>query len=165
VATTKIVTRKAYNFKSVGEKLQERIVKDNILPNELPIGIKTPLEPGTSNDGLFKMHFSIADQISDNLRNMLQTNHGERLGFYDFGGNLEPLTFELGQETADSEAVRRINTTVSKYMPYVELEEFMPLIDRVNNQHTAKVGFRVTYAVPKLGIRNKAIDVILYSVT
>ena len=42
------------------------------------------------------MHMSMADQVSDNFRNMIMTNHGERLCLYDFGADLDELIHELG---------------------------------------------------------------------
>ena len=39
-----------------------------------------------------------------NFRNMLMTNHGERLGRFDYGANLLPLAFELATEDGDEEA-------------------------------------------------------------
>ena len=37
-----------------------------------PIGIKTPLERGSSyGETLFKMHFDITEQIQDNLKNLI----------------------------------------------------------------------------------------------
>ena len=82
-------TRKEYSFRSVGNT--KRDSQNTIEKKERPpIGIKTPIQL-SNKDGLFEMHRDVADQISDNLRNLILTNHGERLGFYDFGANIRPL--------------------------------------------------------------------------
>ena len=45
----------------------------------------------TENETLFKMHFKIDDQIKDNLKNLIMTQKGERLGYPDFGTNLRAI--------------------------------------------------------------------------
>lgn len=152
--------RKVYSFKSVGELDAANKQNDNQVVVKVPIGISTPVSLGTNS--LLKMHTNHLKVIADNFRNMLMTNHGDRLGFYDFGANLEELTFELGSEAGDAEATRRIAKTAAKYMPYVNLDTFEPFVEKFDNQHTGKVGIRVTYTVPKISNDVKAVEVILY---
>ena len=67
---------KTYSFKSVGTLNTDRWKQYPIIPNEKPIGIKTPIQFGTSNDGIFKMHKKMTDQIADNFRNMILLKFG-----------------------------------------------------------------------------------------
>ena len=157
--------KKSYSFKSVGfldsdEQEQRQVARDQF---RVPIGIKTPVEYSHEVGGLFKMHKKLGSQIADNFRNMIMTNHGERLGHYDFGANLTELTFELGNEDVDSVAMRRISRATEKYMPFIQLDSFEPFVDHKDNKHVAKIGVRVTYSVPTLSIAKKAIEVILHS--
>ena len=154
--------RVVYDFKSVGERVDQEVATAAALVQApKPIGIKTPMELGI-NTGLFRMHNVLVDQVRDNLRNLVMTNHGERVGHFDFGANLLPLVFELGSTDFDSEAIRRIKAATSKYMPYVNLKTFSPLVDRLDNEHVAKVGVRVVYTIPKLGAGEYALEVVLY---
>lgn len=155
--------RKQYDFKSVGDSFEDWELDNPIVVNEIPIGFKTPMEMGQNHEGPFKMHMVLADQVRDNFRNMLMTNYGERLGMYYFGANLSNLAHELGSEKQDMEAVRRIKRSASKYMPYIELKTFEAFVERFDNQHVAKVGIRVMYDIPKLKVKNKAVDVILFT--
>jgi len=148
------------NFKSVGDLNTER--KFQSTPNEIPIGIKTPLTLGTTSDGIFAMHFTLANQIQDNFRNLLLTNHGERLGFYDYGANLRPLTTELAAESFESEVSSRIARAITKYMPYISLQTFEYQIDNSQNENTAKLRLRIIYNVPTLNIQNKGIELTFY---
>lgn len=95
---------------------------------ETPIGIKTPLEKGKHSKGetLFKMHFDISNQIEDNLKNLIMTQKGERLGFPDYGTNLRQIYSNntLSQEEVANIASNEINSVVSKYMPSISLTEF-----------------------------------------
>jgi phage baseplate assembly protein W len=158
--------RKKYDFSSVGESKEDfdarssKTLSDRVL---IPIGIKVPVELGVGSDGLLKMHTDIDNNIADNFRNMIMTNHGERLGLYDFGANLTELAFELGTDRFDEEAVRRIRRTTEKYMPFVQLLTFEPLVDRRDNKDVAKVGVRITYKVSALSQRERIIEAIVYT--
>lgn len=153
-------TRKKYSFTSSGTS-RDTVVAQPSTVAAPPIGIKTPLQL-SPRSGLFDMHTDISKQISDNLRNLLLTNHGERLGFYDFGANLRPILFDLGTDTGDAEAISRIKGAVRKYMPYVALAEFQVFVDRIDNKRVAKIGIQVTYSVPKIGEAIRSLEVMLY---
>lgn len=146
-----------YDFKSVGEVSTARKLQRQ--RTQRPIGIKTPLQLGQSNDGIFAMHYNIENQIQDNLRNLLLTNWGERVGFYDFGANLRELTLELGSDLFDREAMERVKGAVSKWMSYIELQTFeKTIVGREKGSGVAQVNMLIKYNVPKLGIQNKAIE-------
>lgn len=131
-----------------------------------PIGIKTPLEISMNDsDGILKMHRSLGDQLQDNLRNLVQTNWGERLGLYNYGANLGPITTELvSQDDFDSEAIKRINDAVTKWMPYVNLKTFTSNINRNDNKNTAVIDLTITYDIPAIGDQEKKLLVTLYAI-
>lgn len=157
---------KIYSFKSVGEPIDENLRRKQRRDQdkqEIPIGLMTPLRFGRGNSGLFQMHFNLGDQIKDNLRNLIQTNHGERLGLFDFGANLLELAFELGAEDSDTEAIRRIRSAVGKYLPFVELQTFEAFNERFSNETVAKVGLRIIYSVPQANLSQQALEVIIFT--
>ena len=129
--------RKVYSFKSVGDLQVDLRQNSKQETQKIPIGIATPVQLG--NNSLLKMHSERLQVIKDNFRNLVLTNHGDRLGFYDFGANLEELTFELGSENGDAEATRRIARSTRKYMPFIDLDTFEPFVEKFDNQHTGKV--------------------------
>ena len=150
-------------FKGVGLNgfKQEDVLQRN--KSELPIGIKTPVELDYTNDGLFKMHTSIKDQVADNLRNLILTNWGERLGNYFFGANLRPLLADFShKDTFDQEAMIRINTAISKWMPFITPIAYESYVDRENNTYTGIVRLTLVYSATSLGITNSAMEVTLY---
>lgn len=155
---------RVYSFKSTGElptSVRERNAQQVRSP---PIGIKTPLELGIGDDGLLKMHRRIDNVITDNFRNLLLTNKGERLMDYNFGADLKELTFELGDEDTDMEAVNRIRAATARYLPYVSLETFEPFTEHAIDNAVARVGLRITYRVPVVNDLERKLEVILYSV-
>ncbi len=158
-----------YSFKSTGQKISDinRENSDSIDAITItPISIKTPLELSSETSGLFKMHTEYEDFIHDNLRNMLLTNNGERLGLYDFGASLRELTFELiNTPNFESLIMNRIKRTVEKYMPYVDLESFTSEKIDINEGSVGslvKVIIRVEYNVPQISIIKKPLELILY---
>ena len=153
----------AISFKSVGKTREERLVQQ-LVQSPTPIGIRTPMRFG-NQEGIFAMHFSLIDQMHDNLRNLILTNWGERLGLYDFGANLRPLTTELvSQDDFDAQAVDRISGAVQRWMPFITLETFESKIDRQNNKNTAVIRLTVTYSIPSLNVFQKALEVTLYAI-
>ena len=152
-----------YNFKSVG-KTQVQKKEEELKVTQIPYGIKTPLQIG-NDTGIFVMNYSLADQFADNLRNLLQTNWGERLGLYDFGANLQPLTTEyVSQEDFDTEAINRISAAVKKWMPFIDLEDFTSVVNRKDNENTAVIQINITYNIPALEVKKKGIQVTLYAI-
>jgi phage baseplate assembly protein W len=149
------------SFKSVGKTFEKKVQEFiDIVPT--PIGIKTPLQLLPIN-GLFTMNYNIEDQISDNLRNLLQTNFGERLGLYNFGANLKPLTVNFSsQDSFDSEAISRISSAISTWMPYIEPLDYVSEIDRSQKLNTGLVRITISYNISSIEVTNKKIQIALY---
>ncbi|MAG25249.1 hypothetical protein CMI47_06685 [Candidatus Pacearchaeota archaeon] len=158
----------AISFKSVGSKSTLR--KFHNVPDSKPVGIRSPLRLGEGRSGLFEMHFSLADQLHDNLKNLILTNHGERLGSFDFGANLRELTTELvSQKDFDTEAMLRINNAVNKFLPFVELEtyesKFGTTVEKFGSEPgLGKIVINISYNIPRLRIVKKQISAILYAI-
>jgi phage baseplate assembly protein W len=153
-----------FKFKSTGKDIAD-VLSDQedakIAASAIPIGIMTPLRHSRDRAGVFEMHYNIVDQVSDNLRNLIQTNHGERLGRPGYGANLRPLSIELmGQKTFESEAMKRISSAVGKYLPFVSLKTMTVHRLRDNETELPQVIIRLEYDVQRLGKR-KILDVIV----
>ena len=149
-----------YDFKSVGDLTTSRKFTETL--DSPPIGIKTPLAFGMLRSGLFEMHFDNRSQIQDNLKNLIQTNWGERVGLYTFGANLNELVGELtAQEDFDAEAMLRIKSTITRWMPFVELNTFESTFTdpAETSDGLAAIVMTVTYSVTKLSITSDQIQV------
>jgi phage baseplate assembly protein W len=150
-----------FNFRSSGQT-REKTIAETVTKTVTPYGIKTPLRLG--NEQILETNNTLAEQVSDNLRNLLLTNWGERLGLYKFGANLRPLTTELvSLDDFDSQAIDRIRAAVGVWMPYVQLENFVSSVDRTINKNTAVIKLLITYSVPALSITSAAVEVSLYA--
>lgn len=150
-----------FSFKSAGKTSEDRAVEE-LVQSPTPIGIKTPLRFG-NQEGILAMHYSLEDQVHDNLRNLILCNWGERLGFYDLGANLRPLTSEfVSQDDFDTKAIERISAAVQRWMPYITLETFESNVDRIENKNTAIVRITLIYSIPALKVARKSLQVSLY---
>ena len=149
------------NFKSVGVTAQQT-QQSTLQESPKAIGIKTPLQLG-GQDGFLVMHYELDKQLSDNLRNLLLTNWGERLGQYFFGANLRSLTTEYSsQENFDTEAVIRIKNAVATWMPYIDLVDFISEVNRTDNVSTGIINITVSYNIPALNVVDRRIQITLY---
>lgn len=153
--------RKVYSFKSVGD-LAEDVIAQRYAATPTPIGIKTPLQLG-NGDNLYKMHYNLDAQIKDNLRNLILTNKGERLGRPDFGANLLELVTELGTDQYDQQAMGRIKKAVDKFLPFVNLIGFATEVDHFDNKDVAKVDLFLTFTVPRISSKERGLKVTLYT--
>ena len=111
------------------------------------------------------MHYSLEDTVSDNLRNLILTNHGERIFRHDYGANLREIAFELGTEEGDFEAINRIRTAASKYLPFVNLQTFETVQIPQTYTTPGKVAIRITYNVPGLNSKQRLLEVIIATVS
>lgn len=149
----------SYSFKSVG-KTKEIIKDEEIEKVSLPVGIKTPLR--STDKRVFDVHFDLADQISDNLRNLILTNWGERVCLYKFGGNLRPLLTEfVSADDFDTNAISRIKQAVTTWMPFVELEDYQSSIESNTSHKLGAVKIAITYNIPALSVNKKSIEITL----
>jgi len=154
-----------YDFASVGETesvLLEKERAEEETAVKINFNPKTPLEFGAGTSGLFVMNTTLSNAIRDNLKNLLLTNWGERVGQYKFGANLKPLTTELGTKSFDSEALRRIRDACRLYMPYISLGTMK--IENLSEQTTAAlaaVKLTITYSAPSGGVVGDKISITL----
>jgi len=150
------------DFKSVGEMIRPAAGLEDT-PAPTPIGFQTPLRVAPTT--LFEMYTDMRKVVNDNFKNMLMTQHGQRLGLYDFGANLNELVFgggNLDEEAFDGEAVIRIKTAVTKYMPFISLKTFESRVDHGDNRVIGKTNLRITYDIPALGAVDQVQSITFY---
>ena len=151
-----------FKFKSSGVRTTDRrfVSKKTV---DRPIGIKTPLELG--ND-IFKMNNNPIRQLTDNFRNLIMTNHGERLGMFDFGANLNAVVFEYSHSpNFESIVGESIINAVQKYIPSIVVTNISTsFVDETEKNNLNKLGLtkvriRIDYSVPKFKSPNLALEV------
>lgn len=136
--------------------------RNDVKIKSTPIGIKTPMQLGSDSDGIFSMHYDFKSQAADNLKNLIMTNWGERVGQYNLGANLKYLSMELTSDEFDLQAMTNIKTAVEKFMPYITLIDFESRSLPSDVPSLAKSRMSITYNIPAANIQNNRIDVIIY---
>ena len=152
-----------YTFKSSGVTAQTK-PSNNITTTPPQIGILTPLSLGQTD--LLTTSTDLPTQMADNLRNLIQTNWGERLGLYQYGANLKPILVNMvSEEDFDTQAISAIKNATQRWMPYVDLVDFMSQIDQTGKvtKGIAQVTITITYNIPNLNVKGKQIKVTLFA--
>ena len=94
-------------------------VIENDLNEDTYIGLELPLTH--TQEGYFKRTKTALEQAKSNIRNLLLTNKGERLGNPTFGTNLLSLVFT--QENTDLEArvEEEIRASMAEFLPFINI--------------------------------------------
>lgn len=160
------------SFKSVGQKITEynQRIEQTDIPVKNPIGIKTPIQ--LKNGSLFDMHYELSDQITDNLRNLIMTNKGERLGNPSFGTDLRKTQYNVAnKEDAEIEMMAKVQNAVKIFMPFVQLENFTTTalppsmitstVDSWSGFAGGALSVKITYSVPQISNIQKGLTILI----
>ncbi len=157
-STTPNTPSRAFKSKSVINVRTETIQPAN--PNLF--GLLTPLSPAKNVGSLYNTSTQIDTQIIDNFRNMLLTNHGERLILTDFGANINNMLSERSSRPDwDQMVATQVTATTQKYMPFITIDGIQSLTQPARNDGFSRVIVAVNFSIPKLGVQNKRIELTL----
>lgn len=166
----------SFSFKSSGTKFDSRKIQNKDLNlRKKPVGIKTPLSfDSESINGLFEFNYDGLTQVKDNLKNLIKTNRGERLGRLDYGCNLAGFLFDYARVKEFEKIISsEINEQVQKFLPFIQIKtiNFLDYFSRKNNKMTNKtvnslglypVLLGIGYDVPRLGAENQILEVLIF---
>ena len=147
-----------YDFNSVGQQQSEFEQQQALLISNTPIGIRTPVSFDNATNATFMMSNDFAVQVKDNLRNLLSTNHGERLMLNDYGANLRPLSYDFSSEEVVGVAVSNIANAVAKYMPFITLQTFEPITVAGSDGATLLSKIKVVYSIPDVNVIDQVVE-------
>tara|TARA_B100000780_G_scaffold270233_1_gene229784 strand:- start:1229 stop:1648 length:420 start_codon:yes stop_codon:yes gene_type:complete len=95
------------------------------------VGLSFPLRAGNNQD--FAMTKNSLDQARHNLKNLLLTQVGERVGQPLFGSRLRELVFEQIDSDLPGKIEDEVKRSVETWLPYVNIEEVNTLTDDGDN--------------------------------
>jgi hypothetical protein len=101
--------------------------KETDLNPDTFIGLTFPLRKG--QQGFFNSSKTSLEQSTHNVRNLLLTLPGERVGQPTFGSNLKAMIFEQMDEELPGRVEEEIRTAVETWLPYIEVHEVSVLTD------------------------------------
>ena len=136
-------------------------VIENDLNEDTYIGLELPLT--YTSEGYFKRTKTALEQAKSNIKNLLLTNKGERLGNPTFGTNLLSLVFS--QENTDLEArvEEEIRAAMSKFLPFINIVSIETNFSN-ENMSTAIVNLRFTLNVDVTSEENLTLDFSNYNI-
>ena len=135
-------------------------VIENDLNEDTYIGLELPLTH--TQEGYFKRTKTALEQAKSNIRNLLLTNKGERLGNPTFGTNLLSLVFT--QENTDLEArvAEEIRASMAEFLPFINIVSIETNFSE-ENMSTAIVNLRFTLNVDTTSEENLTLDFSNYN--
>ena len=107
------------------------------------IGISLPLEYGTK--GFFNQTKTTLQQAQHNIRNLLLTIKGERLGNPTFGSDLMRVIFEPEDEFLESKIEEAIRSSMDEWLPYINLQEIKVEPSLVPNKVVVDLKFTINF--------------------
>ena len=89
--------------------------------SSVTVGIDLPIRRGDIKDGWFASTKTTIDAVKNNIRNLLQTNRGERIMQPNLGLNLRSLLFEIINEESILSIQDSILDVIQFWLPFVEV--------------------------------------------
>ena len=105
------------------------------------IGLSFPLRRDKFND--FAMTKNSLQQARHNLKNLLLTYPGERVGQPEFGSKLRELCFEQIDDNLPERIEEEVRKAISIWLPYINVTEVQTLNEEGEDN---KIFVRVTYS-------------------
>ena len=107
------------------------------------IGLSFPLKQDKFND--FAMTKTSIQQASHNLKNLLLTVPGERVGQPEFGSRLRALCFEQIDDELPGKLEEEVKQAVSIWLPYINIQEVNTLTEEQDqNKIHVEIKFSTT---------------------
>ena len=94
---------------------------ENDLNPDVTIGLELPLEHN-ANTGFFTLTKTMLEQTKSNIKNLLLTKKGERLGNPTFGSNLHFAIFEQ-EGDVESKAEEAVRSAMAEWLPFVIIKD------------------------------------------
>jgi hypothetical protein len=113
--------------------------------SDYAIGLSLPLQMGTAT---FNQTYDNLEQLKSNVKNLLLTNRGERLGLPTFGCGLQSLLFEPNDEELEDKIYNTIENAINYWLPQLlidSIEITSEDTDKDNNTINVSIVFTAKY--------------------
>jgi phage baseplate assembly protein W len=118
------------------------VTSNNKNLSDYAIGLSLPLQMGNET---FNKTYDNLEQLKSNVKNLLLTNQGERLGQPLFGTNLRALLFEPNDEDIKSKIYDSIESAIEFWLPQLEIFSInIESTDRMKDEHSLNVSIVFT---------------------
>ena len=135
--------------------VQKDLDEDTFIGCELPLTY-------TSN-GFFNRTKTALEQAKSNIKNLLLTNKGERLGNPTFGTNLLSVVFTQENTDLESRVEEEIRAAMGEFLPFINIVSIETNFSD-ENMSTAIVNLRFTLNVDVTSEENLTLDFSNYNI-
>ena len=111
----------------------------------------------SSIDG-FEQVKTLKTNIKQNLKMLLLTNPGERIGSPNFGVGIRRFLFEMSGQEVYAEIDSKIKEQVSLFLPYLKIVRVQFLTDDKNEN---KLNLKIIYSVPRISLTDELFTEVL----
>jgi phage baseplate assembly protein W len=118
-------------------------------------GITLPITHGPQ--GYFNQSYSLLDQVKSNINLLIRTKKGERRMNPEFGSGLWSILFENYTDDISPIIESTIRSDIKRWMAYVNIEKIEVNTENTEYRDKYKVGVKVTFTVPSVGITQSQI--------
>ena len=132
------------------------VIENDLNPN-VYIGLKLPLEYG--NQGFFGRTQKAIEQTKYNIKNLLLTKKGERLGNPTFGSDLEKVIFEQEGDDLENRVEETIRSSISEWLPFVGIESIETNFS-ARNRNTINVSIHFSLDVDSTQVEKLSMDFV-----
>jgi phage baseplate assembly protein W len=95
-------------------------IEDN--DTNIKVGIDLPIRRGNDKEGFFATTSTTIEAVKNNIRNLLNTNQGERLFQPNIGINLRQYLFGQITEETLLQIQESISSTFNFWLPFVQIQ-------------------------------------------
>ena len=105
---------------AVKDTSRKPYIEDN--DTNVRVGIDLPIRRGNDKDGFFATTSTTIEAVKNNIRNLLNTNQGERLFQPNIGINLRRYLFGQITEETLLQIQESISSTFNFWLPFVQIQ-------------------------------------------
>ena len=132
---------------AIRDTSRKPFIQDN--DTRVKVGIDLPIRRGDGLDGFFATTSTTIEAVKNNIRNLLQTNVGERFYEPNLGLNLKAILFEHIKEENLIGVQDSILDKIDTWLPFVEVRDILIDTNESNisvgeNEIRVKIVFNIT---------------------
>ena len=134
-------------------------VIENDLNPDVFIGLELPLNHG--KNGFFNRTKKTVDQSKHNIKNLLLTKKGERLGNPLFGSDLYRVVFEQEGDELENKVEEAVRSSIAEWMPFIMVETVETNFS-TNNRNAINVTIKFALSTDAADLEQLTIDLENY---
>ena len=134
-------------------------VIENDLNEDVYIGLEFPLK--YTSTGFFKRTKTALEQTKHNIKNLLLTRKGERVGNPTFGSNLHKVLFEQEGDDIESRVEEVIRSAMSRWLPFIIIDEIETKFSE-RNRNAINVSMKFSINIDTTNKSKLSIDLVNY---